>query len=64
MTDPTPGNAKAIGAVLAGAFATILVYVLDQFLTTPLPADIVAAVQTVLTVGVVYFTPHSVGGGS
>lgn len=64
MNDPTPGVAKTVGAVLAGSLATIIVYVVDQFLPHPLPPEIASAVQAVFTVGVVYFTPHSVGGGS
>ena len=64
MNDPTPGVAKTVGAMLAGAITVIAVYVIDQFLPHPLPAEVTAAIQTVFTVGVVYFTPHSMGSGS
>lgn len=53
------GPNKAIAAGMAGAVATIMIYVIDQFLKVPLPPEICAAVQTVVVTGFVYFTPHS-----
>jgi tetrahydromethanopterin S-methyltransferase subunit E len=55
---PAPGYGKAIAATAAACVSTILVYVIDQFLKAPLPAEMVAAIQGLLTVGAVYFTPH------
>jgi tetrahydromethanopterin S-methyltransferase subunit E len=55
---PTTGYGKAVAATAAACLSTILVYVLDQFLKAPLPAEMVAAIQGLLTVGAVYFTPH------
>lgn len=55
---PTQGNNKAIATVLAGAGATILVYIIDQFTPHPLPPEIVAALQTLLSGAACYFTPH------
>lgn len=66
ITDPSPapttGSGKAVAAVIAGSLATIIVYIVDQFLKTPLPTEIVAAVQTLFTAGAVYIVPH--GGNS
>ena len=55
---PAGGNLKAYAATAAGSLSTILVYVVDQFMPHPLPPEIVAAVQTLVTVAAVYFTPH------
>ena len=56
--NPVMGNNKAVAAVLSGAVCTIAVYIIDQFLKTPLPAEIVAALQTIVTTGLVWFVPH------
>lgn len=65
MPDPTPGAAKSVAAIAAGALATIVVYVVDQVTGKTLPPEIVAAVQTLVTTAAVYFVPHSFsrGGG-
>jgi len=59
---PSPGNGKSIAAIAAGAASTILIYVANTAMKhyggDPLPQEIVAAVQTLLTAGAVYFTPH------
>lgn len=64
MADPTPGAAKSVAAVAAGALATIVVYVIDQMSGKTLPPEIVAAAQTLITTVAVFFTPHSFGGNS
>lgn len=56
------GSGKAFGAVIGGAFATIVIYVIQQITKQPLPADISAAVQTLVVTAIVYFTPHNLGG--
>lgn len=56
MTGPN----KAIAAGLAGALTTLLVYGLTFAGINP-PADVVAAAQTLIMTGLVYFVPH--GGG-
>ncbi|HYM33428.1 MAG TPA: hypothetical protein VEU47_19165 [Candidatus Cybelea sp.] len=67
MVNPDPhsgapiGNNKAYAAIAAGALSTIVIYVVDQFLKSPLPPEICAAVQTLLSTAAVYLTPH---GGS
>lgn len=61
---PATGYGKAIAATAAACLSTIIVYVLDQFLKAPLPAEMVAAIQGLLTVGAVYFTPHDAGQSS
>jgi len=59
------GYGKSAAAVGAGAASTILAYIVEQVIEHPLPAEQVAAVQTLITLGAVYLTPHSaVGGGS
>lgn len=63
---PVVGIGKATAATAAGALSIILVWVVNQVLQakglTVLPAEIVAAVQTLVTVAAVYFTPHGGGG--
>lgn len=57
------GYGKSMAAVAAGALATIVIWVIDQFLPTPMPAEISAAVQTLLTTAAVFLTPHDFGSG-
>lgn len=64
MPDPTPGVSKSVAAVAAGALSTIIAWAIEQVTGHPLPAEIVGSAQTLLTLGAVYFTPHSLGGGS
>lgn len=56
------GNNKAYAAIAAGAASTILVWgidlVLGHYSIPSMPAEIVAAVQTLLSTAAVYFTPH------
>ena len=52
------GNNKAYAAIIAGAATTIIVYAVDAIAKTTMPPDIVAAIQTLVTVAAVYFTPH------
>jgi large-conductance mechanosensitive channel len=52
------GVNKAVGAVLAGALTTIVVYLLNRYIQPPLPSEIGQAIQTILTTVVVYFVPH------
>ena len=58
---PAQGYGKAIAATLAGALATIIVFVIDQVIHSTLPPDIVAAVQTVVTTVTVLVVPHDFG---
>jgi hypothetical protein len=55
---PTVGVNKAVGAVLAGALSTIVIYLLNRYVQPPLPAEIGQAIQTILTTAVVYYVPH------
>lgn len=55
---PQSGNNKAYAATAAGFASTIIVYIVDQFLPHPLPPEIVAALQGLVTIAAVYFTPH------
>lgn len=64
MADSTPGVAKSVAAVAAGALATIVVYVIDQVTGKTLPPEIVAAAQTLITTLAVFFTPHQLGGNT
>ena len=72
MADPAPlpppqGYGKSLAAIAAGAVSTIVIYIIDAVLKAKgigaLPADIVAAVQTLITTGAVYLTPHNLGSG-
>lgn len=55
---PPPGNNKAIAAVISGALSTIVIYILNQFIHPPLPAEIAGAISTVLTTAAVWLVPH------
>ena len=64
MTIPTPapppgplGNNKTIGAVVAGAITTLLVYGLSLAHITP-PPEVVGAIQTLIIAATVYIVPH------
>ena len=46
MADPTPGNTKAIAAVLAGA----------------IPDYVQGSITTIFTTAAVWFAPHQSGG--
>lgn len=62
---PQPqGSGKAFGAVIGGALATIVIYVIQTVTKQPLPADIAAAVQTIIVAGIVYVVPHNAFQGS
>jgi len=60
--NPLSGYGKSIAAVLAGSGSTIVVYIINQVLAKysmpPLPAEITAAIQTLLTTGAVYYSPQ------
>lgn len=58
------GYGKSVAAVASGALATIVIWVVDQFLPTPMPPEISAAVQTLFTTAAVFLTPHTAVGGS
>lgn len=55
---PGTGNNKAYAAMFAGSATTIIVYAVDAIAKTTMPPDIVAAIQTLVTLAAVYFTPH------
>ena len=57
MNDATGSN-KALASMFGGAVAVVLIYAIDQFVKTPLPAEICAAVQTIVITLLVYFVPH------
>lgn len=57
------GYGKSIAAVLAGAVATIAIYIVEQWSGHPLPAEITNSIQTVFTAGAVFLTPHTLAGG-
>lgn len=66
------GYSKAWAAGIAGTLGTaisqILIYGINQGTGHPLPADISAAVSTLVITGItvvaVYFTPHNYGSGN
>ena len=58
------GSGKAIGAVIGGSVATIAVYLIQSATGHPLPADISAAVQTLVVTLIVWLVPHNLGQGT
>lgn len=55
---------KVIGGSIGGAVSTIVIYVLNEYvLSAPLPAEIAAAVTTVVVTIVGYFVPPSARDG-
>lgn len=48
---------KAVAAVVAGAVVTIVCYGLSFAHITP-PTEVAGALQTLITAGIVYLTPH------
>lgn len=67
MALQTEGNApvkKVAAGGIAGAAATILVYVLNSYVlpsAKPIPAEIAAAITTLLSFAVAYLTPPGEG---
>lgn len=58
------GSGKSLAAIGAGALTTIITGALDSYvLPHPLTPELVAAIQTVVTLAAVYFTPHNLVGG-
>lgn len=64
MADPQSGFGKSVAAVGAGSLSVIVVYIVNQMIVHPLPAEITAAIQTLITTLAVYLTPHDAIGGS
>ena len=70
MSNAEPGAAQAVGsgksiaAIAAGALSTIIIYIINQVTGHPLPAEICAAVQTLVMTAAVWATPHNLGAGS
>lgn len=58
LNPPPTGSNKAIASIASGAASVIVVYIVNQVIPHPLPAEIVAAVQTLLTTLAVWLTPH------
>ena len=50
---------KAVAAGMAGGIATILAWVLHQWGGVEMPAEVAAAVTTVISTGAAYLVPHS-----
>lgn len=62
---PPVGMGKSVAAIVAGSLSTIVLYIVNSILAhygaAPLPSEIVAAVQTLITTAAVYWTPHNLG---
>jgi hypothetical protein len=54
------GYGKTIASVLGGAITTIAVFVAQQEMGHPLPAEVSGALQTIITTLAVYFTHHTI----
>lgn len=52
------GSGKMVGALVAGAVATIVVFVLGQFGLT-VPPEVHGAIQTVATAALVWLAPSA-----
>lgn len=61
--DRTPGVAKAGAAIVSGALATILIWVLNTYVLPHggMPEQIDQSIQILVTAAGVYFTPHQMG---
>ena len=63
--DGANGYGKSVAALVAGAVTTLGVYIIEQSLGHPLPAEITNAAQVIITAVAVYVVPHTaVGSGS
>ena len=63
-TPPAPaassssGYGKSVGAVAGGAVSTLIIGALDHYMPGFLNDTMDAALQTLIVLGCVYFTPH------
>jgi hypothetical protein len=55
---PPIGPNKAIVSVVLGTLITVIVFILNQYLKTPIPAELSSALQTAAITAAVYYTPH------
>lgn len=55
---------KVGSGLLAGALTSIAVWALDQFAGVQIPAEIAAAITTVLAFAVSWLVPEANGGGA
>jgi len=53
---PAPARKVAVGGI-AGAVVTVAVFVLNHYLTTPISADVAAAMTMILSFAVSYAVP-------
>lgn len=59
MSDPTPGNNKAVAAGMVGSFALILSWGWDILVPAhPMPAEVGIAISSLLSTMAVYLIPH------
>jgi hypothetical protein len=53
------GYGKTGAAIVGGAVSTVVVFVAQE-MGHPLPADVTAAAQTIITAVIVFFTQHTI----
>lgn len=58
LNPPPAGMNKAVASIASGAASVIAIYIINQVIPHPLPAEIVAAVQTLVTSLAVWLVPH------
>lgn len=63
MAEPNQPNGniganKSLAAGAAGAAMIIVAYIVNEVFKVQLPAEVIAAGQTLVTLAAVYFTPH------
>lgn len=52
------GNNKAIASGLAGAVTVVILWVITTFGHVQVPAEVGAAIATIIGTALVYFVPH------
>ena len=57
------GNNKTIAVSVAGSICVVLAWVVKEKFHVDIPGDVSAAIQSLLSIGVVYLVPHSSASG-
>lgn len=60
---PPIGSGKSLAAVAAGALSTLILGIINHYAPTLLTPAMNGAIQTLVTVAAVYWTPHNIVGG-
>lgn len=58
------GNSKTVAVSIAGSICVIMSWVVKEKLHIDIPTDVTAAFQTLISICVVFFVPHSNADGT